>query len=186
MNWYIKGKIVEKNFPFIVVENNGIGYRLRVSLNSFTSLSDSLKEVLIYTHLSLKNEEFEIFGFSSERERDIFLKLIEIPKIGPKTALSIFNTFSVEQFEAAISQHDSSMIAKAKNVSKKLAESIILEFSQKISFETKGVSKTVYDALKSLGFNEKDIIPVMKDVLKEKKDQDNVEEIIKEILKRLG
>lgn len=186
MNWYIKGILTEKILPFIIVENNGIGYKLRVSFTTFSSLPDTGKDVKIYTYLSLKNEDFEVFGFSSSKERDMFLKLIEIPKIGPKTALSIFNTLSVEEFENAVNNSDPKILAKARNVSKKLAESIILELSGKISFEKKGIAKDAYDALKSLGFSDKDISPVLNDVFKNFGNSENLEEIIKEVLKRLG
>uniref|UniRef100_A0A7C3NFU4 Holliday junction branch migration complex subunit RuvA n=1 Tax=candidate division WOR-3 bacterium TaxID=2052148 RepID=A0A7C3NFU4_UNCW3 len=185
MNWYIKGILTEKILPFIVVENNGIGYKIRVSFTTFSSLPDIGNEVKIFTYLSLKNEEFEIFGFSTSRERDIFLKLIDIPKIGPKTAISIFNTLSVEDFENAVNNSDPKVLARAKNVSKKLAESIILELAGKIAFENRGVAKDAYDALKSLGFSDKDISPILNDVLKNVKNPEDVEEIIKEVLKRL-
>ncbi|MDD3803765.1 MAG: Holliday junction branch migration protein RuvA [bacterium] len=185
MNSFIKGKLVQKNFSYAVMENNGIGYMLRISLSSHDTLPPAGEDALLYTYLSIKNEEVSIYGFSSEKEKLLFLKLIEIPKIGPKTALSVFNAMSPEEFENFVMMRNSASIAKAKGVSRKTAETIVLELSGKLSAGGARMANDAYDALLALGFGSKDIDSVMKNALEAVEDKSDTESIVREALKRL-
>ncbi|MGE3062084.1 MAG: Holliday junction branch migration protein RuvA [bacterium] len=185
MNSFIKGTLVQKTFSYIVIENNGIGYMMRISLSSYDKLPPTGEDAMLLTFLSIKNEEVSIYGFSDEKERSLFLKLIDIPKIGPKTALSIFNAMTPEDFEGFVLMRNSASIAKAKGISRKTAETIVLELSGKISADGARIANDAYDALLALGFTVKDIDAVIKDVMDSVEDKTDTENIVKEALKRL-
>jgi Holliday junction DNA helicase RuvA len=185
MNSFIKGILIQKNPANVVIENNGIGYMMRISLSSYDKLPQPGEQAVLYTFLSIKNEEVSIYGFATEKEKILFLKLIEIPKVGPKTALSVFNALAPEEFENAVLMRNSAMIAKAKGISKKTAETIILELSGKLSVDGTRITNDAYEALLALGFMQKDIDPVLRDVMSAVADKENTEEIVKEALKRL-
>ncbi|PIP13528.1 MAG: Holliday junction branch migration protein RuvA [bacterium (Candidatus Stahlbacteria) CG23_combo_of_CG06-09_8_20_14_all_34_7] len=185
MNSFIKGALIQKNPANVIVENNGMGYMLRISLSSYDMLPSSGENVTLYTFLSIKNEEVSIYGFSTEKEKALFLKLIEIPKVGPKTALSVFNAMTPGEFENAILIRNSSMIAKARGISKKIAETIILELSGRLSVDGMRITNDAYEALLALGFNQKDIDSVMKEVMETVEDKNDMESIVREALKRL-
>ena len=95
MNSHIKGIIYTKLPGMLTIDNNGMGFSIHISMNTFNDLPDIENEMLIYTHISIKNEEIKIFGFSTLKEKSLFNQLIQIPKIGPKTAISVFNTLVI-------------------------------------------------------------------------------------------
>ena len=185
MNSFIKGILIHKTPAYAIVDNNGIGFMLRISLSSYDKLPGENENVILYTFLSIKNEEVSIYGFSTEKEKSLFLKLIEIPKVGPRTAMSVFNALAPEEFENAVLMRNSSMIAKAKGISKKTAETIILELSGKLSVDGERITNDAYEALLALGFMQKEIDSVMKEVMESVEDKSDTERIVKEALKRL-
>jgi len=185
MNSFIKGTVAEKEFSKVIIENNGMGYELRISLSSHDKLPLKGEDALLFTFLSIKNEEVSIYGFATEKEKRLFLKLIEIPKIGPKTALSVFNAMTPEEFENAIMMRNSSAIARTKGISRKTAESIVLELSGKLSVDGERAPNDAYDALLALGFTSKDIDSVMKGVMDALGESAETESIVREALKRL-
>lgn len=185
MNHHIKG-IVEDKYPgYAVIDNNGAGYMLHISMETYDSLPEKGGRVTMYTYISIRNEMIELFGFSTMRERKDFLELISVPKIGPKTAIAVFNTLSPEVFEEAVMNSDAATLSRVKGISRKTAEKIILEMSGKLEMDREGLSSDAYNALIVLGFSDKEIRPVISEVQKENKDAD-AEAIIREALKRLG
>lgn len=185
MNYHINGSISEKNPAYVVIDNNGIGYSLRISLATYDKLPENGASVLVYTYLSLKNEEFQLYGFLTLKERFLFMKLLDVPKVGPKTALSVFNALTPEEFENSVFLKNAGAIAKAKGISKKTAENIILELSGKLAVDSSHIANDAYEALLALGFIQKDIDAIMKDVMAIVSSPDDTEQIIKEALKRL-
>lgn len=185
MNHHIRG-IIEEKYPGIaVIDNNGMGYMFRISMDTYDAMPAKGENVMLYTYISIKNEMIEFFGFISERERKDFLELISIPKIGPKTAISVFNTLSPEEFEQAVMNGDAGMLSRVKGISRKTAEKIILEISGKLAMDREGISSDAYDALIVLGFTDKEIRPVISQIKQENSEADT-ETVIREALKRLG
>ncbi|MDY6787087.1 MAG: Holliday junction branch migration protein RuvA [candidate division WOR-3 bacterium] len=181
MNSHIKGRIFEKFPGSIVLDNNGIGYQINVSMNTYDDIPEE-GDFLVYTYLSIKNEEVSIYGFSTKKERAVFNQLTGIPKIGPKTALSVFNTLSPKQFENAVYNSDDKTLATVKGISKKTAGRIILELSGKLEFDEKPASSDAYDALIVLGYKPKSIEKTLGKVMKENGEDISTEEIIKKAL----
>ncbi len=185
MNNHIKGILFEKLPGMAVIDVRGMGFQIYISMNTYSDLPEVNEEVIIYTYISIKNEELRIFGFSSIKEKMLFNQLTNIPKIGPKTALAVFNTLNPEQFEQAIFNADSKTISTVKGISQKTADRIILELSGKIEFGHAGPTSDAYDALLVLGFKPKNIESAINDVMKMAGDEISVEEIIKQALQRL-
>ncbi len=185
MNYYVKGILIEKMPGNLIIENNGIAFSFKISMSTYNNLPEKGEDVLLYTYISIKNEKLDFYGFASNKERNLFFQLIKIPKIGPKTALSVFNTLNPDEFEIAIVNSNVNAIANVKGISKKMANTIVLELSGKIEINKGTLSSDAYDALLVLGFKEKQINEVLREVMEIVNDIDNTELIIKEALKRL-
>lgn len=160
---YIKGKITESGENYIVVENNGIGYELNVSANAVCELSKQSGDVKVYCYLSVREDGVSLFGFSSEREKSMFLQLIGVSGVGPKLALTALSGMTTEQFAAAIVRSDVKALSKIKGVGKKTAERIVLELRDKVSkdYEAVGETDVVTSAAKSEGANEDAVLALM-------------------------
>lgn len=185
MNNHIRGILFDKLPGIAVIDVGGIGYKLSISMNTYEDLPNKDESVMLYTYLSIKNEEMNIFGFSTLKEKMLFGQLIGIPKIGPKTALSVFNTLSPEAFEQALMNSDSKRISTVKGISSKTADRIILELSGKLELSQPSVSGDAYDALVVLGFKPRNIEKAINDIIRDSGEDLSVEFIIKESLKRL-
>ena len=160
---YIKGKITESGENYIVVENNGIGYELSVSENAVCELSKQSGDVKVYCYLSVREDGVSLFGFSSEREKSMFLQLIGVSGVGPKLALTALSGMTTEQFAAAIVRSDIKALSKIKGVGKKTAERIVLELRDKVSkdYEAVGETDVVTSAAKSEEANEDAVLALM-------------------------
>lgn len=197
MFYYLKGSLEYLDHNTCVVDCGGVGYKLTVSLNTSTSLSSRLNsEVKLYTHLSVREDGVEMYGFGSKEERECFNNLTSVSGVGPKVALSVLSTMRPDALALAICTEDVKAIAKAPGLGPKSAARIILELKDKISKEmlsspTVGISPSVIvtkgniseasEALAVLGYDKNTILAVIKDA----KPEWSVEEIIKFALKKL-
>lgn len=137
---YIKGKITEIGESYIVVETGGIGYELSVSANAMSEFAARDGEVKVYCYLSVREDGVSLFGFSSEREKAMFLKLVAVSGVGPKLALTVLGGMTTEQFAAAVIGSDIKALSKIKGVGKKTAERIALELRDKVSKDYEAVN----------------------------------------------
>ncbi len=139
MFYYLSGELAHLEGNICVVDCGGVGYKLTVSAITTDSLLSKLgKRVKIYTHLAVREDGIELFGFGSCEERDFFNKLTSVSGIGPKVALSILSTYPPEKLAYAIADEDVALIAKAPGIGKKTASRIILELKDKISIDYVG------------------------------------------------
>lgn len=195
---YVKGRIIRKEPPFLVVEINGFGFTLFASINTISSIGPEGTESLIFTHIVIKEDSVLAFGFSTHAERELFKELIKIPGIGPKTAIGILSNLTPSEFINAISNEQLSTLIKLPGVGKKTAEHIILEFREKkhrfstliTSTETSTLVNLVEDAVSALnvlGYPENKSRTVVNKVLNEINNQEiSLELIIKDALKQLN
>ena len=160
---YIKGKITESGENYVVVENNGIGYELSVSMNALGELTKQSGEVKVYCYLSVREDGVSLFGFSSEQEKSMFLKLVSVGGVGPKLALTVLSGMTTEQFAAAVVRADVKALSKIKGVGKKTAERIALELRDKVSkdYEAVGETEVVTPKTQSAGANEDAVLALM-------------------------
>ncbi len=129
---YINGRVVHKTPTAIVIEANGIGYKIRIPLSTFERIPDKEKIKILTRLLISKDFEVKVYGFSSLEERDLFDLLISISGVGPNMALTILSASSISQFKKFVVGNDSQALQRIKGVGKKTAERIILELKETI------------------------------------------------------
>lgn len=193
---YFIGTVVKKTSSAIIMEVGGIGYEIAVSATALARLRLNAVEKL-YVHLNVREDGVYLFGFYSEEEKSMFLKLTSISGIGPKAAMSVLSGMELGALAASIVTGDFKTLSKLKGIGKKTAERIILELKEKVSaddvaagFDTVllpiSESKDVMDAvqgLRAIGFSEDAAIRAVKEVEKE---ASSFDELINLALKRMG
>ena len=132
---YITGTIVEKNNEGIIIENNGIGYNIFMPKSKIDIIPDEGMEARIFTYTLVREDAFLLYGFAKREELNIFRKLISVSGIGPKGALSILSTLTVEELVIALANRDAAAISKAPGVGKKSAERLVIDLNDKVSKE---------------------------------------------------
>ncbi|OIQ40933.1 MAG: Holliday junction DNA helicase RuvA [Bacteroidetes bacterium MedPE-SWsnd-G1] len=190
---HLRGKLVEKNPTYVVVECGGIGYFAHISLNTFSKIPDN-EAVFLYTYLSVKEDSHTLFGFAEKIEREIFKLLISVSGVGPSIARTMLSSMSTEEIQQAIASSNVGVIQSVKGIGAKTAQRVIIDLKDKI-VKTFGLdevsavqSNTNKDealiALEVLGFNKKQSEKVLDRILKDDADQ-SVENLIKKALKNL-
>ena len=190
---HLSGKLVEKNPTYIIVECNGVGYFLNISLHTF-SLLPSDEQIKIYTHLQVKEDSHTLFGFMEKAEREIFLLLISISGIGPSIARTMLSSLSPVQVRDAIANGEVATIQAVKGIGAKTAQRVIVELKDKIlkvhdmdevSLPSNNTTKEeALSALEVLGFNRRQSEKVVDRALSQGASL-SVEDIIKQALKNL-
>lgn len=132
MYYFIKGRLIKKDENFIVAENNGIGYKIYTSATSMSGMGDAGEVITMYTYLHVREDIFDLYGFLTEEERTMFLKLLSVSGVGPKAALAILSVASPSKLALAVITSDSKLITKAQGVGPKMAQRIILELKDKL------------------------------------------------------
>ena len=134
MYYYLNGILEFKDHNTCVIDCGGVGYKLTVSLITSESLNSKLgQKVKLYTHLAVREDGIELFGFGSNEERACFNQLITVSGVGPKAAMSILSTLSPDRFSLAVCTDDVKAISKASGIGTKTAMRIVLELKDKIS-----------------------------------------------------
>ncbi|MTI70944.1 MAG: Holliday junction branch migration protein RuvA [Firmicutes bacterium] len=133
---YIKGNIEEIGDEYIVVDNNGIGYKIMSSKHSIESIKDATDNRKIYTYLNVREDDLSLYGFLTKDELSIFKLLLTVSKIGPKVALAIVSTMVPSDVRYAINNEDINLLSTAPGVGKKTAKRMILELKDKIEDNT--------------------------------------------------
>ncbi|MDP1621033.1 MAG: Holliday junction branch migration protein RuvA [Bacteroidales bacterium] len=131
---YIKGDLVEKNPAYAVVEVNGIGYLLNISLHTYTQLRENEKCTL-YTHLVVREDDMLLYGFADTGERELFRQLISVSGVGVNTARIILSSLSPVEVMKAIAEGDAPLLQRIKGIGAKTAQRIIIDLKDKVSRE---------------------------------------------------
>ena len=168
----IQGKILEKITPHILVDCNGVGYEIEVPMTTFYDLPEVGNEVVLLTHFLVREDAQLLFGFATDQERIIFRKLLKVNGIGAKASLSILGGMTVNELTHSIQTQDVNSLTKIPGIGKKTAERLILELKDKFSDTEFATSKNqgsselsdIQNALLALGYNQKDILTVTKDL----------------------
>lgn len=136
MFYYLKGELSYREHGLCVIDCGGVGYKLTVSMNTSDTLVSKLgKEVKLFTHLAVREDGIELFGFGSNEERLCFNQLTSVSGVGPKVAMSILSTMTPDKLALAICTEDVKAIAKSPGIGTKTAARIVLELKDKISGE---------------------------------------------------
>lgn len=190
---HLRGKLVEKNPTYAIIEANGVGYYLNISLNTFSQIPET-ENVLLYTHLAIREDAHTLYGFKTKKEREIFLLLISVSGVGPSIARTMLSSMTTDEIQRAIASGDVKVIQSAKGIGAKTAQRILVDLKDKIlkSYTIDEVSQVsdnsnkdeALTALEVLGFNKKQAERVLGKILKEDNSL-SVEDLIKRALKNL-
>lgn len=190
---YLKGNLIQKSPSQVVLDIGGVGYCVWVPLSTYFELGDldDKVELFVYTHLT--DNSLSLYGFSTEKERDIFLKLIGISGIGPKLALNILSGIGVSDLEEAIRQSDVARISLIPGIGKKTALRIALELQEKLErkekiLKAKGFQERedLISALMNLGFKRKEVEKIVDETINKLTVEAGFEHLLRESLKNLA
>lgn len=189
----IKGRLVEKSPTELVIDCNGIGYLVNISLNTYSLLSDS-ESISLYTHLQVKEDSHTLFGFFEKTERNLFRKLISVSGIGASTARTMLSSLSPDEIQRAILSENVTTIQSIKGIGLKTAQRVIIELRDKVAVlgdvdgSTIGISNSkreeALSALEVLGYSRKQTTKVIDKIIGDNSEI-SVEGIIKDALNKL-
>lgn len=199
---YIKGKVIDIENDRVIIENNDLGYIVYMTERSILELQTKLAEnksdiIKIYTYMQVREDDISLFGFANIEEKKMFVKLISVSKIGPKTAIGILSKANPVEFAVAIINNDTDHISTYPGIGKKTAARIVLELQDKLIKEDISLKEVIKKgdtsnqdileeakvALKVLGFKNQEIEKV---VVKAAVGAKDVQDIIKSALKLLS
>ena len=190
---HLKGKLVEKNPTYAIVECSGVGYFLNISLNTFSQIPDS-ELVMLYTQLIVREDAHTLYGFISILEREIFKLLISVSGIGPSIARTMLSSLTTEEIQKALATDNVALIQSVKGIGAKTAQKVIIELKDKIiktydientiTLTDNSIKEEALSALEVLGFVKRQAEKTVTAILKETPDVD-VEKLIKLALKKL-
>ncbi len=189
---YLTGKIISSKPTQILLDVNGVGYELRISINTFEKLSGK-NTVSLHIYTNVKEDSITLFGFYSIAEKEMFELLISISGVGPKSALSLLSGISTDELKQSITTSNVERIVSVPGIGRKTAERLILELRNKVrDIKEEGISsakpsfqKEAVSALTTLGYNLVASEKVVNKILSEIPDC-SLEELIKRSLKELN
>ncbi len=167
----ICGKLIRKEPTYALLEVGGIGYGLNISLSTYSKLGKVGNEITLCTHLYVREDLIQLYGFGEFEERELFRRLISISGIGPRVALAILSALSIEDFYRAVQSENRELLTAVPGIGKKTAERILLELRDKIDTAIlKGggaalkedITQNALSALSSLGCGSADALKAIK------------------------
>ena len=190
---HLQGRLVEKTPTNIVIDCNGVGYFVHISLHTFSNLSDA-ESIKLFTHLQVREDSHTLFGFLTKVEREIFRLLISVSGVGASIARTMLSTLTPDQVKDAIAQNDFAAIQSVKGIGSKTAQRVVLDLKDKIlkvygldevSVVSNNTNKNeALSALDTLGFGRKQAEKICDSIVKNDANA-SVETIIKLALKNL-
>lgn len=197
---YIKGELVEMFEDSIVVENNGIGFNIKVPESVLAAMPATGHKVKIYTYLAIKEDSHTLFGFMSRDDLKVFRLLLNVNGIGPKGALAILSTITPDDLRFAVVSEDVKLISSAPGIGKKTAQKLIIELKDKlkpeeafeIAFNKNSeitdsftiVRNETIEALVSLGYSASEAMKAVNGI--EQAESMGTEELLKAALKKMS
>ena len=155
----ISGTIIEKNPSAIVLNVGGIGYEIGIPVSTFSKLPQIGEKTLLFTHLYIREDSHQLFGFLEKLERDLFGKIIKVSGIGPKVGLAILSSIPPTSLVSYIERRNTENLCQIPGIGKKTAERMILELNGKIEAvsENTNNNEELVQALLALGYSEKEV-----------------------------
>ncbi len=194
----VRGRLIHKEPGAVVVETNGLGYRVFVSLTTFYELPELEQVVLLHTHTHVREDALQLFGFSTPLERELFQVLIGVTGIGPKLALNILSGITPEELLLSLNQRDMVRLQAVPGIGRKTAERMVLDLQEKarkiaarLALEpssprpTDGLTEDVVSALLNLGYKKAQAEKAVESILRQDPNL-SLEKALKETLKILA
>lgn len=190
---HIQGKLVEKNPNNVIIECNGIGYTLPISLQTFSNIPDK-ENIKLHTYLIIREDAHILFGFWEKIEREIFKLLISVSGVGPSTAITMLSSMNTKEIQQAIASEDVEKIKSVKGIGIKTAQRVIVDLrdkilktydlSEELSISNNTIKNEALSALEVLGFTRKKVDNIIQVILQDSP-KIKLEELIKRALKNL-
>lgn len=157
---FLRGKLVRKQPPLLVLDVHGVGYEVEAPMSTFYDLPDTGNEIVLHTHLVVREDAHILFGFASETERRLFRALIRVNGVGPRLALTILSGISADAFARCVRDNDTAALTRLPGIGKKTAERLVVEMRDRldqVQGETGGDSRgtpreEALSALVALGY----------------------------------
>ncbi len=194
---YLNGDITYKTPTYIYVDCHGVGYHVNISLNTYAKL-ENLQKIKILTYLNVKEDEHTLFGFFDDDERSLFILLISVSGVGVNTARIILSYMTPDEVRTAIIHENAVSLGKVKGIGPKTAKRIILDLKDKVikesgsdhvilvGPETVSIRSEALSALVALGFPKPVVEKQIKTVMEKNPNTDQVEDLIKQVLKQMS
>ena len=187
---HINGKLVEKTPTYVVIDCNGVGYKLNISLQTYSAIQTENCKLL--THLAVKEDSHTLYGFFTSEERDLFRQLISVSGVGPSTARMILSTYSAEEIVNYIITADVPALQNVKGIGGKTAQRIIIDLKDKVGkgketsdllfTQDNTIKEEALSALLALGFTKKVAYKKMEQVMKNHEGEITVEDLVRRSL----
>jgi holliday junction DNA helicase RuvA len=191
---FLKGKLIYKDPTFVIIDVNGVGYHVNISLQTFSEVKDQ-ENILLYTHLNIREDAHVLFGFSKEAEKKLFQMLISVNGVGPSTAIVMLSYLSIDELKSAIVSEDAVTLQRIKGIGGKTALRVIIDLKDKLkkdSFEENSTNTGVrsntlrneaLSALVTLGIARNVAEKSVDAVLKKSGNTITLEDLVKQALK---
>lgn len=190
---FLKGRLVHKDPTFVLIEVNGVGYHVTISLQTYSEIKDQ-ESITLFTHLSIREDAHVLFGFSKEAEKRMFQLLISVNGVGPSTAIVMLSYMSIDELKTAIAHDDVVALQKIKGIGGKTAQRVIIELKDKVKKDVEIIPSTTgirhntlrneaLSALITLGINKSAAEKSVDVVLKKSGNTITLEDLVKQALK---
>jgi Holliday junction DNA helicase RuvA len=196
----LRGQLLHKKPNLVLVDVQGVGYEVHIPLTSFYELPAEGEEIVLKIHTHVREDAFTLFGFKSQREKDLFLKLVSISGIGPKLAISILSGAKVEELALAIADGNLARLTAIPGVGRKTGERLILELKDQVApflvagqtdtarpaEKADGLQEDILSALVNLGYPKPGAEKALASVLRSGECQRTFEDLLRHTLRRLA
>ncbi|MFL2600217.1 MAG: Holliday junction branch migration protein RuvA [Flavobacteriaceae bacterium] len=189
----IKGRLVEKNLTNVVIDCHGVGYYINISLNTHSQIGNS-EELLLFTHLHIKEDSHTLYGFVTQNERSIFRLLISISGIGPSIARTMLSSMDPHEIQKSILGENLEAIKSIKGIGLKTAQRVLIElkdkvqkiegFDENLQSKSNTIKEETLSALEVLGYSRRQTEKVIDNII-QSHPESSIEELIKSALNKL-
>ena len=188
----LKGVLIEKTPPTVVIDCNGVGYECEVPMSTFYNLPNVGESITLLTHFVVREDAQLLFGFGTHQERLMFRQLLKVNGIGAKSALAILSGLSIDELIQAVSLQEAGLLTRVPGIGKKTAERLLLELKDKFTLDSalsmKGsgitsISQDVLNALIALGYNERESLNAVKNLEQNLTVNDGIKQALKYLSK---
>jgi Holliday junction DNA helicase RuvA len=137
---YLRGRLLEKQPPVMVVEANGVGYELEAPMTTFYDLPDPGADTVLHVHMVVREDAHKLYGFSGRPQRDLFRSLLRVSGVGPRVALAILSTLSAEEFLSCMASEDVDRLTHVPGIGRKTAQRLLVEMRDRVLADSEGAT----------------------------------------------
>lgn len=191
---HLNGRLIEKHPSHVIIECNGVGYFVNISLHTFDKIGKN-ENIKLFTHLSIREDAHTLYGFAEEDERVMYKQLVSVSGIGPSTAIIILSSLGPKSIKEALINEEVSILQSIKGIGGKTAQRMVIELKDKMEKDTeiqlqiegghRAMKQEALSALQVLGFERKRVEKTIDIILKRMPEDTPIEHIIKNVLKEM-